>query len=63
LEEFTTEEVIGFVDPLLDEQMVKRIQQVMVTADLAKFAKYNPTETEHDDMMNRIQIIIERVGS
>lgn len=61
LEELTTEEVMRVIEPRLEEQLTRRIQQVMVTSDLAKFAKYQPSDAEHEELMRRLEIIIERV--
>ncbi len=50
--ELTSDEVMYQLKPLPDAQVVwKQLQSFFTTADLVKFAKYDPTPAEHEDEM------------
>ncbi len=50
--ELTSDEVMQQLKPLPDAQVVwKQLQSFFTTADLVKFAKYDPTPAEHDNEM------------
>lgn len=56
--EMTTNEIIDKLLGIKDKESIKDLQELLVTADLVKFAKLNPPKNENDrNLLNAIEFI------
>ncbi len=58
--EMTTDEIIENIKKRLDKESVTELRNILSTADLVKFAKYNPPMNENDSNLMGIIEFIER---
>jgi len=49
--ELTTDEILGELKPQISNDLSKKLQKILVRADLAKFAKNKPTDSENSESM------------
>lgn len=59
--EMTTYELVLFFEPQLEITLFKRLKKVLDNSDLVKFACYEPVAQEHQETIDRVREVIERV--
>lgn len=59
--EMTTYELVRFFEPQLEITLFKRLKKVLDNSDLVKFACYEPAAQEHQENIDRVRDVIDRV--
>lgn len=62
LADMTTDECLQFLRSKCDEQTLRRIKNLLQSSDLAKFAKYSPTDPENEENWERAFDVIKRTS-
>ena len=60
--DMTTDECLQFLKGKCDEQTLRRIKNLLHSSDLAKFAKYSPTDPENEENWERAFDVITRTS-
>lgn len=61
--DMTTEETMSTIASSIDEQTLRRLKHVLDFSDLVKFAKFDASESLHDDYVSKAKDVVLRMNS
>ena len=59
--DMTTEELMDEINTVVDEQTLRRLKHILSFSDLVKFAKFDASDSPHDDYIEKAKEVISRI--